>query len=130
MAHAEGVARGHAKRTRERHHEVAAGDQRLLVGRGNDLAALECSKDRLEADHAGRADEDEVNLIAGGDLLQRLWTTNHARRPWRERGRDGLIGQGDHPRPVSPDLIVERRDVVPGCERHDLEAVGVRGKDV
>ena len=36
----------------ERHDEVAAGDERLLVGRGDDLAGLERGEHRAQADHA------------------------------------------------------------------------------
>ena len=49
--------RGRGQGMREWHDEVAAGDQRLLVGRGDDLARPERGKYRPQADHAARGDD-------------------------------------------------------------------------
>ncbi len=54
----------------QRHHEVAAGDERLLVGRSDDLARCERRDDRSEADDAARSDDDEVDVIAGRQRRQ------------------------------------------------------------
>ena len=51
----------------ERHDEVAAGDERLLVGGRDDLAGLERRKDGPEADDAAGRDDDEVDVVADGD---------------------------------------------------------------
>ena len=42
------------ERTGQRHDEVTAGDQRLLVGRGDDLAGPQRGEDRAKADDARR----------------------------------------------------------------------------
>ena len=56
----------------ERHHEVAAGDERLLVGRGDDLAGSQRRDDRSEADDAARPDDDEVDVLAGRQRDERI----------------------------------------------------------
>ncbi len=44
------------------HHEMAAGDERLLVRGGDDLAGPQRREDRAEADDAPRADHDEIDV--------------------------------------------------------------------
>ena len=56
----------------ERHHEVPAGDEGLLVGGGDDLAGLERREHRPQADDAARADDDHVHVVARRQLEQRV----------------------------------------------------------
>ena len=58
---------------------MAAGDEGLLVGRGDDLARSKGGDDRAEADDATGTDDDEVDVGAGGELNQGV-------RTGRERG--------------------------------------------
>ena len=61
-----------AQAARQRHDEVAAGDQRLLVGRRHDLAGPQRGEHRPQADDAARADDDEVDVVAGREPLERI----------------------------------------------------------
>ena len=70
-----GIRRGRARGgqgSRARHHEVAAGDERLLVGRRDDLAGLERGEDRPQADDATGPDDDHVDVVAGRELDERV----------------------------------------------------------
>ena len=49
----------------ERHDEVTAGDERLLVGGRHDLAGGQRGQDRAEADDPAGPDDDEVDVVAG-----------------------------------------------------------------
>ena len=48
----------------QRHDQVAARDQRLLVGGGDDLAGAERREHRAQAHDAARADDDQVHVVA------------------------------------------------------------------
>ena len=61
-----------AERARERHDEVAAGDQRLLVSRRNDLARAQRREDRPEADDTAGRDDDDVDVVARRQRLERV----------------------------------------------------------
>ena len=96
---------------RERHDEVAAGDERLLVGRRDDLAGPQRGDDRDEADDAARPDDDEIDVIAGRELHQRVGPGDEA-RPGRDRdaGRGRRIAQADDCRSDAGGLLGERGD--------------------
>ena len=66
----------------QRHHEVAARDERLLVGRGHDLPGAQGGQDRPKADDAAGRDDDEVDVVARGERLEGV----RAADPCRARG--------------------------------------------
>jgi hypothetical protein len=110
---------------------VAAGDQRLLVGRGYDLAGAQRGEYRTEAHDAARRDDHDVDVLPRRQLDEGVV----ARRPFRA-GREiqaceGIrIGKGHHVRSEPSGLIREHRAIVSGGERHDPEVVRVRRQDV
>ena len=61
---------GRGQAARERHDEVAAGDERLLVGRRHDLAGAQRGEHRAEADDAAGADDDQVDVVARGERVE------------------------------------------------------------
>ena len=115
----------------KRHDEVAAGDQRLLVGRGDDLAGLERGEDRAQADHAAGGDHDEVHVVARGHRQQRV-RTSVRHRPGRqvEAREGGAIGQRHDPGADRRDLGREGGGVAAGGHGHDLEGGAECGQDV
>ena len=87
------------------HDQVAAGDQGLLVGRRHDLAGAQGGQHGPQADDAAGGHDDEVDVVARGELDE-----------CRVRGPD----HGD--RRLEPRrLLVERRPVRAGRERDDPE---------
>src|SRR5688572_28483007 len=99
----------------ERHDQVSAADERLLVRRRHQLAALERREGRHEAHDARRANEDEIDLGDGRHLGERL-------RP--------VLGQGRVSRPIASDLLAERVLVAARGQGDHLEPVAVRLEDV
>ena len=67
-----GGSDGRRQVARQRHHEVAARDQRLLVGRGHDLAGAQRGEHRAEADDTAGGDDHDVDVVAGGECLERI----------------------------------------------------------
>jgi hypothetical protein len=88
--------RPRAARGGERHHEVAARDERLLVRGRDDLAGFERGEDRPEADDAAGADDDEVDVVARRERFERV----------RRRRGPAMCRPGGHRRLV--DLVRER----------------------
>ena len=119
------------ERARQRHHEVAAGDQRLLVGRGHDLAGPQRREHRPEADDTARPDHDQVDVVAGREGLERVGPA-HAVRAGRQvqAGQRGLVTERDGGRPEPGGLFGQERPVRPGRQRDDPERVGVPGQHV
>jgi hypothetical protein len=74
------------ERPRPRHHQVAAGDERLLVRGRDDLAGVERGEDRPQADHAAGADHDHVDVVARRQL-------DEAASPPAARCRSGAIAE-------------------------------------
>ena len=119
------------KTARLGHDDVAAGDQRLLVGRGHDLASTQRREDRPKADDAPRRDDDEIDIVARGKLDERCV----ARGPFRAL-RDVQPGEGvafrqcHDRRPQLPGLFRERRPIPAGRQSDDPEELRVRGDDL
>ena len=105
-----GVDRNDLTRPRARGDEVAADDERLLVGEREGAAGLERGERRAEPDGSGDAVQDDVGLDIPHELLRLVGA---------ERGvLDAELGR----------LRVESRAVRPGREPDDLEAIaGSRG---
>ena len=98
-----------AQRAGERHDEVAAGDERLLVGRGDDLAGAQRGEDRPKADHAARADDDEVDVVAGRERLERVRAADPLRAGRQvEAGERRAVGERDGRRSQARGLLGEQ----------------------
>ena len=67
-----GGRRASASARGERHDQVAAGDERLLVGGRDDLAGPQRGEHRPEADDAARGDDDEVDVVPRRESLERV----------------------------------------------------------
>ena len=70
---------------------MAAGDERLLVGRRDDLARLQRGDDGPQADDTARADYDEVDVRAGRQRRQCIVTTEQFRSSRQIEARVGRI---------------------------------------
>ena len=113
----------------ERHDEVAAGDEWLLVGRGDDFARGERGEHRAEADDAACTDDDEVHVVARGQLLERVRPAD----PFRARGQlqgggRPLVGDADRGRMQERHLFREDVGGPPGRQRDDSECLGMAGE--
>ena len=115
----------------ERHDEMAAGHQRLLVGRGDDLAGPQRSHDRSKADHAARADDDEVDIVAADQRLEGVRAADPfgAGRQVQAAQR-GVVGEGHGFGSEARHLLGEQPGVGTGRERHDLKGVRMRLEDI
>ena len=117
--------------TGERHHEVAAGDEGLLVGRGDDLAGAQGGEDGPEADDAAGADDHEVDVVTRGQLDEGIRPADAFRAGRKvQAGRAWLGGEGDGRRPQALSLLGEERRVGAGGQGHHPEGVRQRGQDV
>ena len=116
--------------SRQRHHQVAAGDERLLVGRGHDLARCERRDDRAQAHDTARGHDHEVHV-------RRAWPARAARRrparhaspAGRVRPRRAVLSARATVRGCNlATWSLEAARVAPGREGHDLERVGQAGQ--
>ena len=110
----------------ERHDQVTARHQRLLVGRRDDLARGQRRQRGGQADHAACGDKDQVHILARRQREQRV-------RPLLavDAGRqlDGRrIPHGHRLRPEPVGLGKQRRRVATTGEGHDLETLGERAQ--
>ena len=131
MGPRDGFAVRAARRRAIGHDEMAAGDQRLLVGRGHDLAGAEGGKDRAQADDAPGRHDDEVDVVARRELGERVV----ARGPLRARRQvlavKGMrVGDRHDRRPEPARLLRERRSIATGRQRDHAEELRVRGDDL
>ena len=111
------VTPGHAGRqyARPRHHEMTARDERLLVGRGHDLATPQRRQDGSEAHHPSCSHQHQVDVVGRGHVLERLWT---------------VLGQRGQARGEARDLRIERFLVAPCRQRGHAEPLRERREDV
>ena len=116
---------------RQRHHEVAARDERLLVGGGDDLAGSQGREDRPEADDAAGPDDDEVDVVADRQRLEGVGAADALGAGGRSiAARPAGSARATARRTQAGRLLGERRGIGPGGQRDDLEGGGVRGEDV
>ena len=116
---------------RERHDEVAAGDERLLVGRGDDLAGAQRGEDRAEADDAaGRRRRRDRRRR--GSRAPRGRRAGDAAVPAAGRGRASAASSPSATTPARSRAACSARSVAfaAGREGDDPERVRVRGEDV
>jgi hypothetical protein len=126
--------------------QLATDDERLLVGQSEGGSRLEGGERGLETDRPGHSVEDDVTR-GSGHVDGGLRSGHQARNPvvalgeaatlgfGVERELDVLcgarLGDGHQRDPVLERLPGEQRRIVAtGCQRHDLEAVRVRGNDL
>jgi hypothetical protein len=96
------------QRAGDRHDEVAAGDEGLLVGGCHDFAGAQCGEHRSKADDPAGGDDNQVDVVA--------------RREVFEEGRI-VHGEARHVRPVTCLLLAQERFVAAGGESDDPEPV-------
>ncbi len=103
---------------------MAAGHQRLLVGRRHDLPGTQRGEHRAEADHAAGADDDEVDVVACREGLERIRPADPF-RPGRQvqAGQRRAIGERDRDRPQARRLVGHETGIGARGERHDAERV-------
>ena len=99
---------------------MAAGDERLLVGRRDDLAGPQRGEDRPEADDAARPDDDEVDVVAGRERLERV----RAADPFRagrqvQPGKAALVAERDRRGSEPGRLLGQQAGVRTGREGDD-----------
>ena len=110
---------------------MAAGHQGFLVGRSDDLAGPQRSHDRSKADHAARADDDEVDIIAADERLQGVRTTDPIGIGWQVQAAEGgVIGEGYGLGSEPRRLLSEQRPIGTSRERHDLKGIRMRLEDI
>ena len=63
----------------EWHDQVAARHQRLLVGRGHDLARLQRREDGPQGDQPARGNDHKINVRTRGNRLERVWAADEVR---------------------------------------------------
>ena len=73
---------------------------------------------------------DEVDVVAGGERLERVVATDASVPAGRSSGERGLVGERDGRRPAAGRLLREQLALRAGRERDDLEGVRVRLEDV
>ena len=122
---------GGGQRARQRHHEVAAGDERLLVGRGHDLPCAQCREHRAQADDPARADDDEVDVVACRERLEGVRATDALRAGRQvQAGYRRPVSERDGRRTQPGGLLGEERAIRTGRERDDPERLRVAREDI
>jgi len=92
----------------ERHHQVAAGNERFLVRRGHDLARLECRENRAQGNEPTRCHHHEVNVGARGQRLESVRAADELSSSWEIQPRTRpIVRQGDRRRFQQPGLVLE-----------------------
>ena len=132
--HASGLAIGSPGRAardsgprarRERHHQVAARDERLLVGGRDDLAGPQRGEHRPEADDAAGGHDDHVHVRVAVANASMASGSGSATVPGGQReARQGCrVRERDHAGRTCRDLCGERGRVAAGGHRDDPECV-------
>ena len=127
----ERIRGGVREATRNRHDEMAAGDEGFLVRGRDGLARLERREHRAQADHAAGGHDDQVDVVARGQPDERVGSAlaSGIGRQLERRDRH-LVGEGDHGRSQPRSLFGEERSVGARGQRHDAEHVRVRSQHV
>ena len=112
--------RGQARRLG--HDEVAARDERLLVGGRHDLAGAQRSQDGPQRDHAARTDDDDVHVVPGGEGHEGS-VSAHADDARRQVELHVLVRQRHGSRAQASCLGLQLRRVAPRRQRHHAETI-------
>ena len=104
---------------------MAARDERLLVGRRDDLARAQRGQHRPQADDAAGGHDHEVDIVAGREAGQgvRIPVQRHARGRVQVRHRGRIRECGDQ-WSAGGHLGGERLDVTAGGQADDPEGLG------
>ena len=106
------------------------GHERLLVGRRDDLARPEGRQDGPQADHPAGADDDEIDVVARGQCLQRLCPADPLHPSGQiQRRETSSVTEGDRRRPEPRRLDGELFAIGAGCQGDDVEGLGMGGED-
>ena len=125
------AGRPHGQAASQRHHQVAARDQRLFVRRGDDLACGQRSQNRPEGDHATGRHQHEIHVRAGGECLQGIGAglDPRTRRQIQARGLPAVGDRHDR-RAEEARLLLEKPCLRAGCQRDHPEGIGPASDDV
>ncbi len=110
---------------------MAARDQGLLVGRGDDLARAKGGDHRPKADHPPGADHDHVDVVTGRQGFQGVAPADplDASREIKP-GEGAWIAHGDDRRPQTGRLLRQALPIRAGRQGDDVEGIGVGEKHV
>ena len=110
---------------------MAARDERLLVGRGHNLARLQGGENRAQGDHAAGGNHNEIHVGPRREGLQSLGAADKLRagREFQPRGCV-RVGQGDRGGPEQPSLFLEDAGLRGGGEGHNPEVGRIPGENV
>ncbi len=116
----------------QRHDQVATGDERFLVGRGDDLSGKKSCQHRFEADDSAAGDQHEIDVGSSDQPLQAVRPRRRACagrevEPPRTRW---IAWQRDHDRPQPPRLLLEETCLAAGCEGHHLNRPAEASEDL
>ena len=111
------------------HDEVPARDERLLVGRRDDLAGPQRRERRPQRHDAAGPDDHEVHVIPGGELDEGVLAPD-AGHAGGQIELGGIVREGDGRGVEAPGLGLELRRVAAGGQGRDLEPVGVGLEDL
>ena len=111
---------------------MAAGHERLLVGRRDDLAGPQRREDRAEADDPAGADDDEVDVVPDRQPLEGVGTglDRGARGQVEAAGSARVAGQGDGERSELARLGLEQLGLVAGRQGDDADRRAEPDEDV
>ncbi len=115
----------------QRHDQMTPRDERLLVGRCDDLAGSEGGDDGPETDDPTRPDDDKVDVGAGRELRERVRSAVLPRAERQMECRAGSrLAEGDHRGPEASRLVAQCDGVGACRQRHDPEVIGQSFEDV
>jgi hypothetical protein len=110
---------------------VAAGDERLLVRGGHDLAGPQRREDRPQADDPAGRDDDKIDVRVRSDLLERGRAADSPRAAGQVEPTGGRrVPERDDSRSEAGNLLVEDVRLPAGRKPDDPEAVGMKSEDV
>ena len=126
-----GFARASRQAASDRHDDMAAGDQGLLVGRRDDLAGTKRGEDRSKADDTTGRDDHEIDVVTRGELEERLVARGPIRAAREVQTGEGVgFRQRNDRRSQLPCLFRQRRPITAGRQPDDAEELRVRGDDL
>ena len=101
------------------HDKVTAGDQRLLVRGCHNLARGERRQDRPETHDAAGPDDDDVDVVPGREVFERLVALHELRGGRRVDGAGNVLGQAHDRGSETASLFGQEIGVPSGRKRND-----------
>ena len=108
----------------QRHDQVAARHERLLVGRRHDLARGQRGQRGGQADEAARGDDHQVHVVPRRERQERIGSAFEADA--RRQVDRGPLPHRHDPRVEPARLRGQHGRIVPTGQRHHLELIGQR----